>query len=95
MSDPDLLVLASLAGGAKHGYAILEDVRAFAQVRLRPGTLYGAIPRLESEGLIEAVASVDRLQAYVITSKGTTYLEQRLRGFNAMDETGLRRLRYA
>ena len=45
MSDPPLLVLASLAEGAKHGYAIMEDIQRFANIRLGPGTLYGAITR--------------------------------------------------
>ena len=47
MSDPTLLVLASLAEGDKHGYAMMEDIERFAGVRLGPGTLYGAITRLE------------------------------------------------
>ena len=42
MSDPTLLVLASLADGEKHGYAIMMDVQRFADIRLGPGTLYGA-----------------------------------------------------
>ena len=45
MSDPTLLVLASLAEGDKHGYAMMEDIQRFADVRLGPGTLYGAITR--------------------------------------------------
>ena len=47
MTDPTLLVLASLADGDKHGYAMMEDIQKFADVRLGPGTLYGAISRLE------------------------------------------------
>ena len=42
-SDPTLLVLASLADGDKHGYAMMTDILAFAGVELGPGTLYGAI----------------------------------------------------
>ena len=38
-SDPELLILASLAEGQKHGYAIMTDVLAFADVELGPGTL--------------------------------------------------------
>ena len=48
-----LLVLTSLAGGPKHGYAITVDVEEFAGVKLGPGTLYGALSRLEGRGLIE------------------------------------------
>ena len=40
-SDPTLLVLASLADGDKHGYAMMEDIERFAGIRLGPGTLYG------------------------------------------------------
>ena len=49
-NDPNLLVLVSLAAGPRHGHAILLDVEAFAGVRLGPGTLYGAIGRLEADG---------------------------------------------
>jgi len=52
MSDPILLVLASLADGDKHGYAMMEDIHRFANIRLGPGTLYGAITRLEQRGWI-------------------------------------------
>jgi hypothetical protein len=48
VTDPAFLVLASLADGDKHGYAMMEDIARFAGVRLGPGTLYGAITRLVS-----------------------------------------------
>ena len=70
MSDPTLLVLASLAEGEKHGYAMMEDIERFAGVRLGPGTLYGAITRLEERGWIRTVASKDRRQPYTITGAG-------------------------
>ena len=54
MSDPSLLVLASLADGDKHGYAMMDDIERFAGVRLGPGTLYGAITRLEQRGWIHS-----------------------------------------
>ena len=60
MSDPTLLVLASLADGAKHGYAMMVDIQSFADIRLGPGTLYGAITRLEQRGWIRPVPSQDR-----------------------------------
>ena len=58
MTDPALLVLSSLADGDKHGYAIMTDVSDFAGVDLGPGTLYGAITRLEAKGFIKALAAV-------------------------------------
>jgi PadR family transcriptional regulator len=53
--DASVLMLTSLAGGAKHGYALIKDVKGFAGVELGPGTLYGALDRLERLGLIEAL----------------------------------------
>src|SRR5258705_250980 len=60
-SDPSLLILASLAGGDKHGYAMIEDIERMASVRLGPGTLYGALARLEQRGLIAPLAATGRI----------------------------------
>jgi len=49
-ADPSVLILTSLAGGPKHGYAIMRDVAAFSGVSMEPGTLYGALSRLERRG---------------------------------------------
>lgn len=95
MSDPTLLVLASLAGGAKHGYAMMEDIQRFAGVRLGPGTLYGAITRLEQKGWIRAVAPRDRRQPYSITAEGAAYLREQLDGLKSVVNTGLDRLEQA
>ena len=95
MSDPTLLVLASLAGGEKHGYAMMEDIQRFANVRLGPGTLYGAIARLEQRGLIRPVASEDRRQPYCITGAGRAYLEERMASLNQVIKITLRRLKHA
>jgi DNA-binding PadR family transcriptional regulator len=91
-NDPNVLVLVSLAAGPRHGHAILLDVRSFAGVRLGPGTLYGAIGRLEEDGLIEAMPADGRRQPYRLTSSGRSVLEDRLRGLDAAVQTGLRRL---
>jgi DNA-binding PadR family transcriptional regulator len=45
-SDPELLILSSLANGPKHGWAIMGDIETFAGVTIGPGTLYNAITRL-------------------------------------------------
>ncbi len=96
MTDPNLLVLSSLAGGEKHGYAIMEDIHRFAGVRLGPGTLYGAITRLEERGHIRPIASGDeRRQPYRITPAGRRLLEERLTSLELVVKTGLRRLRPA
>jgi DNA-binding PadR family transcriptional regulator len=92
-SDPGLLVLSSLAGGEKHGYAMVSDIEAIAGVHLGPGTLYGALSRLESQGLIEPAASEGRRRPYRITGAGASLLEQRLRTVAKVADTGLSRLR--
>ena len=95
MTDPSFLVLASLADGAKHGYAMMEDIEGFAGVRLGPGTLYGAITRLEQRGWIRPVASNDRRQPYQITALGKKHLEEQLAGMDAVRRTAIRRLKHA
>ena len=94
-NDPALLVMTSLADGPKHGYAITTDVEQFAGVRLGPGTLYGALARLESRGLIEALPSDDRRRPYRLTADGSVALEQELRQLQTVTSRGLDRLRVA
>jgi DNA-binding PadR family transcriptional regulator len=91
-SDPALLILASLASGPKHGYAIVEDVRQLAGIQLGPGTLYGAMSRLESRGLIEPLPADDRRRPYRITGNGSEVLRERLEKMQALAEAGLGRL---
>src|ERR1035437_1500723 len=73
-NDPSVLILTSLADGAKHGYALSKDIEHFAGVVLSPGTLYGAITRLEESGLIEPEVEVDRRRPYRITAAGSVAL---------------------
>lgn len=95
MSDPTILVLSSLAEGDKHGYAMMEDIQRFAGVRLGPGTLYGAITRLEERGWIAPVKSDDRRQPYTITGAGRQYLRGQLTSLGRIVRTGQRRLENA
>jgi DNA-binding PadR family transcriptional regulator len=95
MSDPTLLVLASLANGDKHGYVMMVDIQAFAGIRLGPGTLYGAITRLEQRGWIRPVTSDDRRQPYTITPAGRAFLAEQLTGLGLVVKTGLARLKHA
>jgi DNA-binding PadR family transcriptional regulator len=95
MSDPTILVLASLAEGDKHGYAMMEDIEGFAGVRLGPGTLYGAITRLEQRGWIRPVATTDRRQPYRITGEGKQHLEEQVANLEQVVKTAARRLRQA
>jgi DNA-binding PadR family transcriptional regulator len=91
-AGPATLILSSLAQDSKHGYAITKDVEAFAGVRLQPGTLYGALTRLEHDGLIEALADDGRRRPYGITPRGARALEAQLTAQRRVTEVGLRRL---
>ena len=94
-SDPPLLVLASLAGGPRHGYAIIQDVADQTGVRLGPGTLYGAIGRLEERGLIEALPPVRRRRPYQLTAAGRQVLADTARQLRQVADLGLSRLAMA
>lgn len=95
MSDPTLLVLASLSDGDKHGYAMTEDIQHFAGLRLGPGTLYGAITRLEECGWIKPVASDDRRRPYTLTPAGREYLKSQIHALDRVVKTAARRLKHA
>ncbi len=95
MSDPEILILSSLAGGDKHGYAMVQDIQRFAGVALGPGTLYGAITRLEERGWIRPLEAEDRRRPYRLTPSGRVYLEEQMKGLDQVIRTALRRLRHA
>src|ERR1700744_1371225 len=73
-ADPSLLVLTSLSGGPKHGYAIMTDVAGFSGVAMEPGTLYGALARLERRGWGRQLATEERRRPYEITAAGQEIL---------------------
>jgi DNA-binding PadR family transcriptional regulator len=91
-SDPPLLVLASLADGPKHGYAMIEDILRMCGTRLGPGTLYGAIARLERQGLIEPLKSKERRQPYRLTAEGRRVLCAKLATLQHFALAGLKKL---
>jgi DNA-binding PadR family transcriptional regulator len=91
-AGPATLILSSLAGGAKHGYALTKDIDAFAGIRLAPGTLYEALSRLEDQGLIEALESDDRRRPYQLTTSGAAALRTHLDAQRHVAEVGLSRL---
>ena len=91
-NDPPLLILTSLASGPKHGYALLLDIESFAGVRLGPGTLYGAISRLEDRGLIAGLDQEGRTRPYRLTDEGASALEAALTDLRSIVNEGTKRL---
>ena len=80
LQEPTFLVLAALAGEPLHGYGIIQAVTELSggRVELRPGTLYPALDRLTTDGLVELAREevVDnRLRRYYrLTDRGATRL---------------------
>ena len=91
-SEPALMILISLADGPKHGYAMTDDIEQVSGVRFGPGTLYGAVTRLEGRGLIQRLDSEDRRQPYKLTAVGERALRARLASLQAVARVGQRRL---
>jgi DNA-binding PadR family transcriptional regulator len=91
-SEPALLILISLADGPKHGYAMTQDIEVVSGQKLGPGTLYGAITRLESRKWIEPLPADDRRRPYRLTGAGQRVLRARLASLQAMTRVGRSRL---
>ena len=91
-AEPSLLILVSLSDGPKHGYAIMQDVESGTGRPMGAGTLYAALVRLEEQGLIEAMAPVERRRPYRLTAVGASNLAEHLRGLSNFAQQGLRQL---
>ncbi len=91
-AEPSLFILASLGEGPKHGYAIMTDVEAITGSPMGPGTLYGALARLEARGLIEALEPVERRRPYRLTGLGEATVRAQLERLAGFTQTGLGRL---
>jgi PadR family transcriptional regulator len=75
----DMLLLASLEGGPRHGYAVREALRQGSNARfdLPTGTIYPALRRLEAAGLVKGTWSVTggrRRRSYGLTAAGRARL---------------------
>ncbi|MBO3747728.1 helix-turn-helix transcriptional regulator [Streptosporangiaceae bacterium NEAU-GS5] len=103
MQEPTFLILTALAAGPQHGYGMITDIAGISggRVRLRAGTLYAALDRLQEEGLIEAdreeIVDGRVRRYYKLTGRGAEQLAEeaeRLRS-NASVATSRLRLRGA
>ena len=91
-AEPSLLILASLSDGPKHGYAIMQDVEHGTGRPMGAGTLYAVLARLEEQGLVEPLPSIDRRRPYRLTGVGASMLAEQLRGLSAFARRGLLQL---
>lgn len=81
---PRALILMSLFGGPKHGYAIIEDVADVCGVGLGPGTLYGALTSLEQQGLIEALPAQGRRRPCRLTPAGRDAADEQAQAWSRL-----------
>jgi DNA-binding PadR family transcriptional regulator len=79
LTEAGYLILLTLAGGATHGYRIMQVINDVFRTDLRigPGTLYRTLQRLTADGFIEAAEAADdadgdaeRRRAYRLTARG-------------------------
>src|SRR3954463_1576366 len=91
-AEPALMILISLAEGPKHGYAMTDDIEQVAGVRFGPGTLYGAITRLEGRGWLPRSESDPRRNPSRLSALGEKALRARLASLHAITRVGQRRL---
>ena len=80
--EPTFLVLAALADGRKHGYALIKEAAEMSgqRVQLKVGTLYAALDRLSQSGLVRSAGEEvvnGRLRRYFeLTPEGAEVLER-------------------
>ena len=91
-SEPALHILIALADGPKHGYAITQEIETLTGSRPGPGTLYGAIARLEERGWIEPLPSKDRRRPYKLTNAGRAVLKARVNALRTLTSLAAARL---
>lgn len=93
LTDPALLIMVSLGREQKHGYAIMKDIEAFCGLTMSPGTLYGAIARLDARSWIEEIQTRNyRRRPYRLTRAGAEALRKQLDFLQHLSSLGLRRV---
>ncbi len=89
-SHTELLILAVLADAPAHGYAIAEEINRQTDglLRMKEGTLYPLLHRMEAEGLLRAAwwesAKGPPRRTYQLTAKGKRALSQRARDWRRL-----------
>jgi DNA-binding PadR family transcriptional regulator len=100
LREPTFFILLSISTEKKHGYAILKNVEALSQgqIKLSNGTLYGALTRLQDQGLIEHVPSDEPQtsgkprKAYQLTRDGIAILQAEIDRLAALVNTARQHL---
>ncbi|MGW2650347.1 PadR family transcriptional regulator [Streptomyces sp. NPDC001393] len=95
-NDAQMLVLTVLADGPLHGYAINTAIEELTGHKLGPGSLYGALSRLEARELIrpaeQGPETQERHRTMQITDAGRDQLRAELEQMARISAAGLRAL---
>jgi DNA-binding PadR family transcriptional regulator len=84
LREPTLFILSALAGEPMHGYGVIKAVEELSEgrLKLRAGTMYGALSRLERDGYVEpggvAQSGGPQRQIYRLTPEGRVLLATEL-----------------
>lgn len=98
LQEPTLLLLTALADAPRHGYALIQEIALISggRVRMRTGTLYGALDRLLKQGLIEVereeVVDGRARRTYALTDDGRGLLAAEAERLSAAAAEAQRRL---
>ena len=92
LAPRDLLILAVLADGPRHGYGIIKAVedRSTEGVLLDPANLYRALRRMRRDGWITEASEPDgeaRRRSFHLTPLGRTVLATEVRRLETLLET--------
>ena len=89
MSETAFYLLLSLSE-VRHGYGIMQHVEELTnrRIRLGAGTVYGTLSRMEKDGLIRAVAEVERRKLFQITPGGVELLKAEAARIRELFENG-------
>ena len=73
-----------------HGYGVMQTVETLSEqtVKIGPGTLYGALSKLETEGLIAKVGEEGRRKVYELTEKGQLIFKEHIRRVEILVNSG-------
>src|SRR3954463_8523626 len=99
MQEPTLLLLTALADAPRHGYGLIKGVEAISsgRVRLRTGTLYAALARLQQQGWVdvtgEEVFDGRHRRYYALTGAGADALAEETARLRVTVREADRRLR--
>jgi DNA-binding PadR family transcriptional regulator len=99
VQEPTFLILTALAAGPQHGYGIMADVARISgeRVKLRAGTLYAALDRLRTDGIIdidrEEIVDSRLRRYYKLTPTGITVLNEEAARMEANSRVAVSRLK--